>query len=330
MRKLFAEHEPADMTANLTFLDNSRSVALPQIAPAVYMMGILSKAANYQTLLLKSFMALPHSQKHLVSMITAPYEKEAWEGCEIMLRLEKAALEALATSKERAFTEWNQRECNKFVAHHMGWLAEALNRKTLVKISSVSQPAGKILKLTNSNSYVTASKLTPSIAAAYISLAHDGALAVACGACSDFATLHSVAQISATSARYHNKWAFRAITQALRKTAACGNLHLPVGATVDEFKTVYPDEGEYLELLAHFYNTRSIRSIMRKIGETGDAGDFTMWLCFNGLLRPFHLDMSQMSEVKKQVKTHSIKYMSTIYKPHMNNTMKRVASAVDS
>ena len=86
MRKLFAEHEPADLTAHLTFLDNSCSVVLPQIAPAVYMMGILSKAANYQTLLLKSFMALPHSQKHLVSMITAPYEKEAWEGCEIMLR----------------------------------------------------------------------------------------------------------------------------------------------------------------------------------------------------------------------------------------------------
>ena len=48
MRKLFAEHEPADLTANLTFLDNSRSVALPQIAPAVYMMGVVSKAANYQ------------------------------------------------------------------------------------------------------------------------------------------------------------------------------------------------------------------------------------------------------------------------------------------
>ena len=60
--------------------------ALPQIAPAVYMMGVVSKAANYQTLLLKSFMALPHNQKHLVSMITSPYEKEAWEGCEIMLR----------------------------------------------------------------------------------------------------------------------------------------------------------------------------------------------------------------------------------------------------
>ena len=326
MRKLFAEHEPADLTANLTCLDNRRSVVLPQIAPAVYMMGVVSKAANYQTLLLKSFMALPHSQKHLVSMITAPYEKEAWEGCEIMLRLEKAALEALATSKERAFTEWNQRECNKFVAHHMGWLAEALNRKTLVKISSVSQPAGKILKLTNSNSYVTASKLTPSIAAAYISLAHDGALAVACGGLSDFATLHRFAQTSATSASYHNKWAFRTVTQALRKTAS-GNLDLPVGATVDEFKTVYPDEGEYLESLAWFYNTRSISRIMREIGETGDAGDFTMWLCFNGWLRPFHLDMSQMSEVKKQVKTHSIKYMNTIYKPHMTNTMERVALA---
>ena len=36
------------LTANLTFLDNSRSVALPQIAPAVYMMGVVSKAATYQ------------------------------------------------------------------------------------------------------------------------------------------------------------------------------------------------------------------------------------------------------------------------------------------
>ena len=88
---------------------------------------------------------------------------------------------------------------------------------------------------------------------------------------------------------------------------------------------MYPDEGEYLESLACFYNTRSISRIMRYIGETGDAGDFTMWLCFNGWLRPFHLDMSQMSEVKKQVKTHSIKYMNTIYKPHMTNTMERVA-----
>ena len=74
------------LTANLTFLDNRRSVALPQIAPAVYMMGVVSKAANYQRILLKNFMALTHSQKRLVSMITSPYEKEAWEGCEIMLR----------------------------------------------------------------------------------------------------------------------------------------------------------------------------------------------------------------------------------------------------
>ena len=40
--------------------------------------------------------------------------------------------------------------------------------------------------------------------------------------------------------------------------------------------------------------------------------------------------MSQMSEVNKQVKAHSIKYMGTIYKLLMNNTMERVASAVDS
>ena len=59
MRKLFAEHEPADLTANLTFLDNNSSVVLPQIAPAVYMMGVISKAANYQRLLLKNYQKTP-------------------------------------------------------------------------------------------------------------------------------------------------------------------------------------------------------------------------------------------------------------------------------
>ena len=68
---------------------------------------------------------------------------------------------------------------------------------------------------------------------------------------------------------------------------------------------------------------------MRKLGEKGDPAEFTMWLCFNGWLRPFHLDVSQNSEVKKQVKAHSITYMGHTYTPHMYNTMQRVAIALD-
>ena len=123
------------------------------------MMGVASKAANYQRLLLKYFMALPQDKKRLVAMINSPHEAESWAGCEIVLRLEDAVHRALVTPTEKAFTEWNQVECNKFVCHHMGWLTEAQNRNTLVKT------IGKGLQLTNANRYVTVRKLTPEIAA---------------------------------------------------------------------------------------------------------------------------------------------------------------------
>ena len=69
---------------------------------------------------------------------------------------------------------------------------------------------------------------------------------------------------------------------------------------------------------------------MRKIGEKGDVTEFTMWLCLNGWLRSFRLEMSQKSEVRKQIQKHSIKYMGTTYMPHMSNTMERVVAALNA
>ena len=59
MRQLFADHEPAVLTANIKLLNDSRSDAIPQVAPAIFMIAILSKAANYQRLLLKKYRMMP-------------------------------------------------------------------------------------------------------------------------------------------------------------------------------------------------------------------------------------------------------------------------------
>ena len=260
-----------------------------------------------------------------MSLISSQYDKEAWQGCEIMLRLENDVHEALATAKERSFTEWNQRECNKSVGHHMGWLAEAQSRKTLLKTSGVPQAATESLKLTKDNVYKTVSKLTAGIAAAYKSLARDGALAVAVGMCRSFQDIRNAVH----GQGYHKRWALRSVVQAVRKSVGARKLQLDAGTTVDEFTAVYPDESDYMESLACFYKTRNVKTILRHIGETGDPADFTMWLCFNGWLRPFNLEMSQEAEVKKQIKAHSMKYMGRTYLPHMSNTMEKVASALD-
>ena len=58
-----------------------------------------------------------------------------------------------------------------------------------------------------------------------------------------------------------------------------------VGQAVDEFQSVYPDESGYLEAIASYHGTRSVQILMHKLGERGDPGDFTMWLCFDGFLR---------------------------------------------
>ena len=135
------------MTASLTFLQESSVVALPQTAPVVYVLGIMSKAANYQRLLLRHFMSLTRDQQRLVAMINSPHDSEAWEGCKIVLQLEEWVHRSLDASSERVFTQWNQHQCNKFVAHHMGWLAQAQMRKTLIKTK------GKGLQLTETPHY---------------------------------------------------------------------------------------------------------------------------------------------------------------------------------
>ena len=57
-----------------------------------------------------------------------------------------------------------------------------------------------------------------------------------------------------------------------------------------------PDESGYLQALASYYHTRSVKTIMQKLGESGDPGDFTMWLCFTGWLRPFRLQLEQTAD----------------------------------
>ena len=182
------------------------------------------------------------------------------------------------------------------------------------------------MQLTDSNSYKTVLKLTAGIAAAYKQLAREGALAVAAGMCTSFADLRQ----ATPGLGYHKTWAFRSVTQSVRKSVDACNLQLDACTTVDEFTNVYLDGGGYMESLACFYKTRKVKTILRKIGETGDPADFTMWLCFNGWLRPFHLDMSQESNVKKQIIAHSMRYAGRTYQPHMNSTMERVASDLDS
>ena len=80
MRSLFANHEPADLTAILAFLEQGRLVALPQTAPAVFMMGVLSKAASYQTLLLQKFMALPQNY----TSVDPKYEIKDFKGVNVV------------------------------------------------------------------------------------------------------------------------------------------------------------------------------------------------------------------------------------------------------
>ena len=317
-RQLFKHHQPADLTANLTFLQESSVVALPQTAPVVYALGIMSRAANYQRLLLRHFVSLTRHQQQLIAMINSPHDKEAREGCKIVLKLEKSVHRSLEASSEKVFTRWNQQQCNKFVAHHMGWLTQAQMRKTLIKTN------GKGLQLTETSRYRPVTTLTPKIAQAYKTFAREGGLAVAIGVASSFNDVRNLFCADA----YHKQWLFRSITQAARKFARAKHLQIAKRITVDEFQRVYPDESGYLEALASYYKTRSVQTIMHKLGERGDPGDFTMWLCFNGFLRSFSLRLEQTAEVKKQVAKNSITYMGKTYLPHPSNTMEKVALAL--
>ena len=106
------------------------------------------------------------------------------------------------------------------------------------------------------------------------------------------------------------------------------HLQIAKSITVDEFQRVYPDESGYLDAIASYYRTRSVQTIMHKLGERGDPGDFTMWLRFNGLLRWWSLHLEQSVEVKKQVVKNSITYMGKTYLPHPSNTMEQVSLAL--
>ncbi len=263
MRQVFSHYKPADMTANLAFLEQGQHCALPHVAPAVFMMGILSKAANYQRFLVKHFMALPECDKQLVGMISSPYKKQARQGCEIMLALETSVHKSLATPRERAFTSWNQHECNKFVAHHMGWLTQAQRWKTLVKMSGVLQANRTALQLTDKHCYIPVSKLTQRIAQRYITLARFGASAVAAAS---YDTFENISRASGfCKPTYHHKWAFRSILQATRQYAKVSKLKLKASTTVEEFENVFPDQSKYLKTLAGYYKTRSVKQIMRHL-----------------------------------------------------------------
>ena len=200
----------------------------------------------------------------------------------------------------------------------MGWLAQAQMRKTLIKTN------GKGLQLTETPRYRPVTTLTPKTAQAYKTFAREGGLAVAIGVASSF---NDVLNLFCADA-YHKQWLFRSITQAARKFARAKHLQIAKRTTVDEFQRVYPDDSGYLEAFASYYKTRSVQPTMHKLGELGDVGDFTMWLCLNGFLRSFSLDLEQTTEVKKQVAKNSIAYMGKTYLPHPSNTMEKVSLAL--
>ena len=201
----------------------------------------------------------------------------------------------------------------------MGWLTQAQMRKTLIKTN------GKGLQLTETSRYRPVTTLTPKIAQAYNTVAREGGLAVAIGVASSFNDVRNLFCADAC----HKQWLFRNITQAARKFVGAKHLQIAKRITVDEFQRVYPDENGYLEALASYYGTRSVQTIMHKLGERGDPGDFTMWLCLNGFLRSFPLRLEQTTEVKKQVAKNSITYMGKTYLPHPSNTMEKVSLALN-
>ena len=149
-------------------------------------------------------------------------------------------------------------------------------------------------------------------------------MAVAIGVASSFNDMRNPFSVDA----YQKRWHVRSITQAARKLARAKHLQIDQGVAIDEFQRAYPDESGYLEALASYYETRGVKTIMHKLGERGDPGDFTMWLCFNGWLRSFSLHLEQTAEVKKQVVKNSITYMGKTYLPHPSNTMEQVSLAL--
>ena len=191
-------------------------------------------------------------------------------------------------------------------------------RKTLIKTN------GKGLQLTETFRYRPVTTLTPRIAQAYKTFAREGGLAVAIGVPSSFNDLRNLICVDA----YQKKWLFRSIAQAARKFHCAKHLRIAKRITVDEFRCVYPDESGYLEAIASYYGTRSVHTIMHKLGERGYPGDLTMRLCFNGFLRSSCLHLEQAAEVKKQVVKNSITYAGKTYLPHPSNTMEKVAHAL--
>ena len=110
----------------------------------------------------------------------------------------------------------------------MGWLAEAENRKTLIKTN------GKGLQLTAMSRYLPVTTLTSKIAQADKTLAREGGLAVAVGVASSFNDIRDLFSANA----YHKTWIFRSIRQAARKLADAENLHIDKGTTNDEFNRI--------------------------------------------------------------------------------------------
>ena len=200
--------------------------------------------------------------------------------------------------------------------------------ETLVKMNGVPQANRMALQLTDKHCYIPVSKLTQRIAQRYITLARFGASAVAAAS---YDTFENISRASGfCKPTYHHKWAFRSILQATRQYAKVSKLKLKASTTVEEFENVFPDQSKYLKTLAGYYKTRSVKQIMRHLGEKGDPLEFTMWLCFNGRLRSFNLSLSFKSEVAKQIRSHSMAYMKQLYQPNMYTTMQRVAAALEA
>ena len=307
------EHVPADKMFTEDF--TKRASSLKQVAPALYGVGLLSKAGNFQDALLKVFEALSRQELLALSLIGSHNADELQSGCQVAWNVLERVTDAMSCRKEWELTSWIREHVDQMVQYHMGWIIKlGWNGLRLFQQCEHGE-------LRFSKSELRYGKLPYS--ATFVDRLRKIHADVSCALSVNLACTIQEPALHYEGHAYHDKWLFRTIISAGRSLKG-GDFLKRRAVQLTDYEKICPDQNEYIPLLCRHFDTTDVSIVAKKVGYAADVLNLSMHCCFTGWLRKYTLKHSDMPKIKRVRKEMSHKWKSYILQPFPNKVCEKV------